>query len=537
MSHDCVVLVLFFLPLIQPHHSHSHSHHSLTLSHTHTCQSNHKISSASICIIGGGVAGLTAAITAAEKLSDTNNNDSTTTTTTTTKIILLEASPTFGGRVQSDVTDDGYILDRGFAVFIEEYPTSRAMLDYEQLELGKFLPGAMVKLLLPDGDKGGGGMAKVADPLRQPLELWTALTAPVGTLLDKLKVLPLIFHVVTSDADALFREEETTTLQALQERWGFSEEMISKFYKPFLEGIYLAPLDEQSSRMFSFIFKMFSQGSATLPRNGIGAVSQQLVERAKKAGVVVQSDCPVGSISVLQNDSDEDGRFVVNSVDGTRRVLCDSVIVATDVSVAESLLSQVVGVESTTPPQPQRSVGCLYYGFDGDAPIQEPILILSGLGDKRGTEQFPINNVCFPSVVNPSYAPPNKSLCCVTVLKPAMELYEGREDDLDMAVRRQLHTWFPECNTRKSSSWRLLNMYSIPNAQPAQLGGPVAANVYGGRDAHVIRGTTLPTGMYVCGDHMATATLNGALESGVNAGKAAAATVAATARVVAVSAE
>ena len=449
-----------------------------------------------------------AAITAATESCQQQDNDST--------IVLLEASPTFGGRVQSDVTDDGYVLDRGFAVFIDEYPSSKALLDYKQLQLGKFIPGAMVKLP-PGKGNDANGMAKVADPLRQPLELWTALTAPVGSLIDKIKVLPLILHVVTKDVADLFQEEETTTLQALKERWGFSDEMIDTFYKPFLEGIYLAPLDEQSSRMFSFIFKMFSQGSATLPMAGIGAVSQQLVERAKTAGVVLQTKYPVGSVSVLQDD---DGRFVVESMDGTRRVIAKSVIVATDVSVAEALLSQV-GIESTEP-QPQRSVGCLYYAFDGEAPIQEPILILSGLGNDRGTEKFPINNVCFPSVVNPSYAPPGKSLCSVTVLKPAMEVYDGREADLDLAVRRQLKTWFPDYNTR---AWRLLRMYSIPNAQPAQLGGPVAANVNGGRDCNAFRGKVLPAGMYVCGDHMATATLNGALESGINAGKAAVAAI------------
>ena len=31
-------------------------------------------------------------------------------------------------------------------------------------------------------------------------------------------------------------------------------------------------------------------------------------------------------------------------------------------------------------------------------------------------------------------------------------------------------------------------------------------------------GKELPNGLYVCGDHMATATLNGAVESGVSAG-------------------
>ncbi|KAI2512792.1 flavin containing amine oxidoreductase [Fragilaria crotonensis] len=472
---------------------------------------------ASICIIGGGVSGLMAAITAATESSEQDDG---------TSIVLLEASPTFGGRVQSDVTDDGYVLDRGFAVFIDEYPSSKALLDYKQLQLGKFIPGAMVKLPPGKGNDATNGMAKVADPLRQPLELFTALTAPVGSLMDKIKVLPLLFHVFTTDVAELFQEEETTTLQALKDRWGFSDEMIDTFYKPFLEGIYLAPLDEQSSRMFSFIFKMFSQGSATLPMDGIGAVSKQLAERAKTAGVVLQSNYPVGYVSVLRdddeaNDDSGDGRFVVESMDGTRRVIAKSVIVATDVSVAEALLSQV-GVDSTEP-QPQRSVGCLYYSFDGDAPIQEPILILSGLGNDRGTEKFPINNLCFPSIVNPSYAPPGKSLCSVTVLKPAMELYEGREADLDLAVRRQLKTWFPDYNTR---AWRLLQMYSIPNAQPAQLGGPVAANANGGRDCQAFRGTVLPAGMFVCGDHMATATLNGALESGINAGKAAVAAIA-----------
>jgi NAD(P)-binding Rossmann-like domain len=74
----------------------------------------------SICIIGGGVSGLAAALTAVEKLDMKKK-----------KIILLEASPKVGGRVQSDTTADGYTLDRGFAVFIEEYPMAKKILDYD----------------------------------------------------------------------------------------------------------------------------------------------------------------------------------------------------------------------------------------------------------------------------------------------------------------------------------------------------------------------------------------------------------------------
>lgn len=62
----------------------------------------------------------------------------------------------------------------------------------------------------------------------------------------------------------------------------------------------------------------------------------------------------------------------------------------------------------------------------------------------------------------------------------------------------------------------------IPNAQPSQLNGPFPANVNGGRACNTFRGKELPSGIFVCGDHMATATLNGALESGASAGQEAA---------------
>lgn len=88
------------------------------------------IEKASICLIGGGVSGLAAALTAAEKFQNaTTNSDNN-------KIVLLEASPKVGGRVQSDTTDDGYTLDRGFAVFIEEYPMAKKILDYD----GTYVP-------------------------------------------------------------------------------------------------------------------------------------------------------------------------------------------------------------------------------------------------------------------------------------------------------------------------------------------------------------------------------------------------------------
>ena len=460
----------------------------------------HAKEEASVCVIGAGVSGLAAALTAAKESSSDG------------KVILLEASPTFGGRVQSDVTEDGFILDRGFAVFIEEYPFAKELLDYDALQLGEFLPGALVKL--KDDDK----LARVSDPLRVPSDLLVALLANVGTLEDKIRVLPLIFNVRTKTIEELFDEPETDTLSALKERWGFSDDMIDKFFKPFLEGIYLAPLEEQSSRMFSFVFKMFSEGAAALPAGGIGAVAAQLVDKATAAGVDVRSETMVKKIVKNKNDG-----FDLQTSGG--KVHADKVVVATEGPATQTILSKIKGLESIggEDPQIQRSVGCLYYSFDTEVPVKDPILILNGIGNERGNDENPVNNCCFPSVVQSSYSPPGSNLCSVTVLKDAVESYANRDEELDAAVRKQLSTWFPEQKEDIQSKWKLERIYKVQNAQPAQLGGPMPANVNGSRPCDMYRGNKLPQGLFVCGDNMATATLNGALESGVNAGKAAAA--------------
>ena len=430
-------------------------------------------------------------------------------------VVILEASSTVGGRVQSDTTPDGYTLDRGFAVFIEEYPFAQKLLDYSDLQLGQFLPGALVKV-------SSGSLARVADPLRQPGELFTALLAPVGSLLDKIGILFLVWNVRSQSLEKLFQEKETSTIDALTKRWNFSEDMIEKFFTPFLEGIYLAPLQEQSSRMFSFVFKMFSEGSASLPRGGIGAVAEQLKTKAESVGVDI---CFDQAVETIEQNSGESPAFTVYT--GDTAWTCDSLIVATEGDAACKLISQINGFESleTLPGQVQRQVGNVYYGFEGEPPVQDPILILNGM--KGDLEKNPVNNVCFPSSVTSGYAPEGCSLCSVTILKEAMDLYQDRDEELDAAIRKQLSTWFPShaSSISDEKDWQLKGMYRIANAQPGQFKGPFPANVNGGRPSNSYRNKELPAGIFVCGDHMSTATLNGALESGVAAGAAAAAAV------------
>ena len=59
--------------------------------------------------LGGGYAGLCAAKTLAEAGVD---------------FMLLEASDGLGGRLRTDVVD-GFLLDRGFAIFLTGYPEAQ----------------------------------------------------------------------------------------------------------------------------------------------------------------------------------------------------------------------------------------------------------------------------------------------------------------------------------------------------------------------------------------------------------------------------
>ena len=98
--------------------------------------------------------------------------------------------------------------------------------------------------------------------------------------------------------------------------------------QPPSAGIYLAPLEEQSSRMFEFVFRMFATGAAALPAGGIGAVGTQLGGAlAELPNCRVELSTPVSAV--------EQG--TVTLADG-RTINCEQVVVATEGPVAAKLL-------------------------------------------------------------------------------------------------------------------------------------------------------------------------------------------------------
>jgi len=73
--------------------------------------------------------------------------------------LLLEASDAPGGRVRTDEAD-GFLLDRGFQVYLDAYPEAGKVLDLPALDLRPFSPGAIVFRR--------GKMHRVMDVFRRP---------------------------------------------------------------------------------------------------------------------------------------------------------------------------------------------------------------------------------------------------------------------------------------------------------------------------------------------------------------------------------
>ena len=170
--------------------------------------------------------------------------------------IIIESSKTVGGRVKSDVVNN-YILDQGFQVLLSAYPAAKKYLNYKSLDLQELLPGATIYK--------EGKAQSIGDPLRSFSFLFPTLFSSIGHFSDKLKILKLNSILKKKKTADIFKEKEKTTLQYLQD-FGFSEDIINNFFKPFFTGIFLEPNLETSSRMFEFVYKMFGNGLAVIPK-------------------------------------------------------------------------------------------------------------------------------------------------------------------------------------------------------------------------------------------------------------------------------
>lgn len=402
-----------------------------------------------VVILGAGVAGLCCALRLQEK---------------NIPCTILEASDGPGGRVRTDKVD-GFLLDRGFQVLLTAYPEARRLLDFKALRLRTFAPGALVRFQ--------GKLHRVSDPFRQPWTLPATLLSPIGSLADKLAVSRLRSRVRQGTVEEIWSRPETSSLEYLQSS-GFGPRMIDAFFRPFFGGIFLETELATPSRMLEFVFRMFSEGRAALPAAGMGAISAQLAGRL--APGTVRLGARVESIG--------DGAVVLAN---REKIPAAAVVIATEAPEAARLLPGLY-------PPGAHSAACVYYAT-ARAPVSKPILVLNGEGSG------PVDSLCVPSAVAPTYAPAVQALVSATVVGAA----EAEEKELESEVRKHLAGWFgPEVK-----DWRHLRTYRIPFALPARKSLEPAALPVRRR-----------SGLYLCGDHRETPSLQGAMVSGRRAAEA-----------------
>jgi phytoene dehydrogenase-like protein len=373
---------------------------------------------------------------------------------------VLDSSDAVGGRVRTDIVD-GFQLDRGFQVMLTAYPELQTQVDMRALDLRPFDPGALVW-------RNGKGHA-VSDPFRKPQTLATTAFAPIGSVFDKARIVVLRARVMRRKPAVLLGGQDVSTDVALR-AFGFSTKIINRFFRPLFGGIQLDPHLATSRRMFDVIFKSLSEGQSVLPSRGMHALPLQMASRLSE-----------GTIHLNNRVSTVDGTKV--TLASGESITARAVVVATDGPTASSLLGIPI-VES-------RKVGCVYFSADAP-PTKEKYVVLDGTGNG------PVLNVAVISNVAPSYAPADKHL--IVAALPGVT-----DGDLEAMSRQQLRSWWgPQVD-----SWKHLRTYVINH------GGPVQKPPFSPKQR-----VDLGNGLFVCGDHRDTGSIQGAMFSGRRCGEA-----------------
>lgn len=397
-----------------------------------------------IHIVGAGISGLTAATVLEQKGYSP---------------VLLEASDRVGGRVKTDVIN-GYQLDHGFQVLLTAYPAAQKYLDYDSLELQNFLPGASIFK--------NGKQEVIGDPLRDASLLFSTLFANIGTVADKLKILKLNTSLKKKSIDEIFSDEAQTTFSYLTDL-GFSSEIIDDFFTPFFSGIFLENKLETSSRMFEFVYKMFGEGNAALPKGGIEEIPKQLLHQLKNT--VIKYNTSVSSIG--------DSKILL--ADG-QEIESDFIIVATEASnLIQNLKNQAIEWQSCD---------TLYFETENKT-IKKPLI---GLIPDQGTI---INNIFYHTSLKTAINA-GKELLSVTVVDNQGLTGKGLIDQVQTELKEF-------CGITSST---FIKHYSIPKSLPklSDLNYEISPSE-----------TRLTETVYLAGDLQLNGSLNAAMIAGEKA--------------------
>ncbi len=373
---------------------------------------------------------------------------------------VVEAASQVGGRVSTELVD-GFRCDRGFQVLNPAYPAVQEWVDVDALELGSFDAGVMVRAV--------DGLRIVADPVRAPQHL--AATLRSG-LLDPADLWALGRWM----APAMVAPQRSMGPMDLPLRDALdaagAHGRLRHVLDRFIAGVLVDSHGTTSAAFTRLLLRVFALGRPGLPAGGMRELPAQLAD-----GLPVRLDSPVEEVRRLG-----EGAGMAVLVAG-QTLRARAVVVATDVTTASRL--------TTLPSHPVKGLVTWWFAAD-EAPTPHALLAVEGRG--HDAPVGPVWNTAVVTHAQPSYAPPDRHLVQATTL---LDRPDG--DAPETVVRAHLADLYG-CD---ASRWELVVRHRIPDALPA-MPPPLDAR----------RPVELSPGLYVCGDHRDTASIQGALVSG-----------------------
>jgi glycine/D-amino acid oxidase-like deaminating enzyme len=377
---------------------------------------------------------------------------------------VLEASDDVGGRVRTDVVD-GFRCDRGFQLLNPAYPAAKELLDLDALDLCRFTAGV--------GLADAGRVAVLADPRREPRLLPATLRGGWARPREVTRIARWGAPALAPVSDSPTTEDDTTYRRSLDAA-GVHGRLRTHVLERFLTGVLAEDTGATSARFVRLLVRSFLLGTPGVPAGGMQAIPRQLTGRLAPP---VRTSTPVERLRTTP-------RGVEVEVPGSTH-LAPAVVVATDPRTAGSL---------TGLPSPHmKGLSTFWFATEQEPPGRSLLML-----DARGPSAGPVVNAAVMSTVAPSYAPEGQHLVQATTLLHGTPVEEA-------VVRRQLGRMLGV----DTGSWRLVVAHHVHEALPAQP-PPLQAR----------RPVDLGDGLVVAGDHRDTASLQGALVSGLRAAAA-----------------